>query len=448
MLTNSFYSYFNIDALAGIVVGLVVIIGITIGLFSRRYMAGDKKYRQYMVLLGLLVVSVAVMVSADHLVLFFITWAISNYLLIRLMIHKSSWPPAVASGWLAAKTMLIGLCSLGFGFILLYKAAGHVSIQAITHSFDGSDPVSIMALAFILCAAMTQSALWPFHRWLISSLNSPTPVSAMMHAGLVNGGGYLLARFAPCYLTVTTLLGAMFILGLMTALVASLWKLIQSDVKRMLACSTVAQMGFMVMQCGLGLFPAAVAHLCWHGLFKANLFLSSNSVVREKRVNTPIPPTLADMVQAFLSALFGSYFFVVASNQNLLSPDTRLVLVALAFITAYQFSLAFIKHFTWKYFPLVLLCTGVLGGGYGLSILAIESLMAPLNLMQPQPLNFLHIGGLLLLAAAWVVMLFRRSLASKKIISSAMLKGYVRALNASQPLPATITTHRNQYSYE
>jgi len=132
---------------------------------------------------------------------------------------------------------------------------------------------------------MTQSAIWPFHTWLISSLNSPTPVSAIMHAGLINGGGFLLTRFAGLFVQSTGMLQVIFFLGLLTALIGTLWKLMQHDIKRMLACSTMGQMGFMIAQCGLGLFPAAIAHLCWHGLFKAYLFLSSGSAAHEKEWN-------------------------------------------------------------------------------------------------------------------------------------------------------------------
>ena len=106
-----------------------------------------------------------------------------------------------------------------------------------------------------------------------------------MHAGLINGGGFLLARFAPMLAIQPPILNLIFIAGITTALLGTLWKLMQSDVKRMLACSTMGQMGFMIAQCGLGLFPAAVAHLSWHGLFKAYLFLSTGSAAKEKRLD-------------------------------------------------------------------------------------------------------------------------------------------------------------------
>ena len=101
-----------------------------------------------------------------------------------------------------------------------------------------------------------------------------------MHAGLVNGGGFLIVRFAPLYLNYPGILNIIFIIGLSTAIMGTLWKLMQSDIKRMLACSTMAQMGFMIAQCGLGLFSAAIAHIILHGLatqievaiFQANFF--------------------------------------------------------------------------------------------------------------------------------------------------------------------------------
>ncbi len=437
---------FNIDSLAMVMIILVGFIGLTVASFAARYMKGDRQYRNFFVLLASLVTALTVMVSADHMLLMLAAWGIANAILVRMMIHKSSWLAARASGRLAGKTFLLGFVAITIAFGLLYAATGETSISAIV-LHQTATPLVITALVLLLIGAMTQSALWPFHRWLTSSLNSPTPVSAIMHAGLVNGGGYLLARFAPLYFDKPTLLTVIFALGLASALLGTLLKLMQSDVKRMLACSTMGQMGFMVAQCGLGLFPAAVAHLVWHGLFKAYLFLASGGAAQEKRLDLNYPPGALSFVAALLCGTAGSYAFAWASDKAWLSGDTTMVLVFLAGIAGAQFALPMLRERVWSRLPLALAATGVIGAAYGLSVHIIEAAVAPLQIMHPQPLNAVHLIGLLLLSAAWLGILFFRRPEDAPSIPGWLLRLYVRSLNTAQPHPDTVTAHRNHYSY-
>lgn len=256
---------FHVDNLSLIMMGLVGFVTLCVASFSSRYLNGDKKQTSFYINLITLALTIFLMVNADHIGLFLVSWAGSNFFLTRLMLHKSGWEAARQSSILALKNFGLGFVFLGTAFLLLYRATGMVSIRSIV-SAPIETSMAIISSLLLLLAAMTQSALWPFHRWLTSSLNSPTPVSSIMHAGLVNGGGFLLVRFAPLISKEPIVLGLIFVAGIATALIGTLWKLMQSDIKRMLACSTMSQMGFMVVQCGLGLFPAAIAHLCWHGL--------------------------------------------------------------------------------------------------------------------------------------------------------------------------------------
>ena len=220
--------------------------------------------------------------------------------------------------------------------ILMYLDVGSLSISSITQQAIHS-PLMLAALLLCIITAMTQSALWPFHRWLTSSLNSPTPVSAIMHAGLVNGGGFLLVRFAPLLSEHNLLLNLIFFLGVISAVLGSLWKLVQSDVKRMLACSTMGQMGFMMIQCGLGLFPAAIAHLIWHGLFKAFLFLSAGSAVISQKVDSQSrTSTLSAFIISCAYGLLGAYSFAWFSDKSFFSMNTTAFLVGFAFLPQFQ----------------------------------------------------------------------------------------------------------------
>ena len=366
------------------------------------------------------------------------------------MVHKAEWSAARASGRLAGKTFALGALFLGLAFGVLYYMTGATSIQAIiqspAHVADETLLLTI-ALGLMLLAAMTQSAIWPCHRWLLSSLNSPTPVSAIMHAGLINGGGFLLARFAPLYLIEKNLLLAIFFIGLSTAILGTLWKLIQHDIKRMLACSTMAQMGFMLAQCGLGLFPAAVAHLCWHGLFKATLFLGAGAAAQDKRLLVKEPPTLVVGFFALLSGLLGSYCFALTSGKDWFALDTSAVLVGVAFITTAQLALTLLQTDLWKNIFIVAGLSSAAGACYGWSVFIITRWLAPLQISQAQPLSTLYVIGFALLAGCWLATVFRGLWLKPTAVKNLLKPTYVRLLNATQPDPATITAHRNDYQY-
>ena len=447
MINQFFLSFFHVDALAIVMMALVAFIGVCVSSFAYRYMKGDTQYRGFFVQLTLLVISVAIMVSSDNLVLLFSAWCLSNILLVRLMIHKAAWKAAKASGILAAQHYLLGATCVAAAFTIFYWVTGETSVHALIHQHSHSSWI-LAALILLLIGAMTQSAIWPFHRWLISSLNSPTPVSAIMHAGLINGGGFLLTRFAPIYLEHPPVLTVIFIIGIMTAMLGILWKLMQNDVKRMLACSTMGQMGFMLAQCGLGLFPPAVAHLVWHGMFKAYLFLASGSAAQEKRFDLGYPPKPFAFICALLCGLAGSLAFAYLTGKSWLAGDTTLVLMVVAFLTASQFAMLMLRVKTLQRLPFALIATVVAGAVYGSSVEGIALMMEPMELMQPQALNIFHILGILVLILAWLSILFFKNQRRKTgDPHSWVLKTYVVSLNASQPHPTTVTTHRNEYRY-
>lgn len=446
MIITHISQLFHIDPLAMIMMALVIFISICVASFAYRYMKGSTQYRAFFFKLGFMALCIMVMVSTDHLVLFLSMWCISNLLLIKLMIHNSAWKAAKQAGILATKNYAIGALCITAAFGLLYNTTGESSIQALMNQSHSSQ-LNLLALMLLLIGTMTQSAIWPFHRWLTSSLNSPTPVSAIMHAGLVNGGGFLLVRFAPLYFEHSMLLTAIFVIGLATALLGTFWKLIQSDVKRMLACSTMGQMGFMLMQCGLGLFPAAIAHLVWHGMFKAYLFLASGGAAQEKRFDLGYPPKPLAFSFSLICGALGSFGFSYASGKSWFAGDATLVLMVVSFITASQFALPILRDKTLKKIPLALVATGIIGLAYGGSVHLIAWAMEPMNLTQPQPLNLLHILGILALISTWLSFLFLRNHDKTGEFPSWVLKNYVKALNASQPHPATITAHRNHYKY-
>ncbi len=416
--------------------------------FSQRYISGDRLYGKYFSLLGLVTISTLFMVACDHLLLILLFWTVSNSTLVLLMIHKYEWAAAKHSGLLSLKTLGIGVIFLALGFLLLGYGYGSFSLKSITStSAIVPDGLRSVALLLIALGAFAQSGVWPFHRWLISSLNSPTPVSALMHAGLINGGGLLLIRFSTLFLKESQLLLFTFSAAIFSVILGGIWKLMQGSVKRMLACSTMAQMGFTLMQCSLGLFPAALAHLCWHGLFKAFLFLKSGSNVTPFQSAKPEPSTnLFTIFLSMLCGFIGTLGFILTSQLSFTFSDTTVVILCFCWMASTQlaFTLLQRKHSPILFIAAIFACF-VSGLIYGYSVKWIESTVASLQIWQPQPLHWIHVIGVALIFFVWMAL-------SMKILTNYerftwWKKFYIQMLNASQPASATITSVRTSYKY-
>jgi len=197
-----------------------------------------------------------------------------KYNLWTLVIHKlGDIPLFLALGILFTK---LGTLSLSESFSRL----GEISSE--TFLLEG------VALLIVL-SAFIKSAQIPFHLWLPYTMEGPTPVSALMHAGIVNAGGFLINRFAPVFYYVDLSFHLAFLVGLLTAVLGSILMLVQSDIKKALGYSTVGQMGYMIMEAGVGAFALAIYHLIAHGIFKATLFMNSGSIIHQARKDTNIP---------------------------------------------------------------------------------------------------------------------------------------------------------------
>lgn len=435
-----------LSPLAQVICALVLYIAIVVASFAVRYLKGDEGYKRFFVLLSLLTVSVLIEVTSNHLVVLLMSWSVSCFLLVKLMVHKKTWRAAHESGLLATKTLILGFTFILSAFGMLYVASGTFNVQHIL-SQPSHTPLHLYALILLVLGAMCQSGIWPFHKWVLSSLNSPTPVSAMMHAGMVNGGGILLTKFSSLYLGHSTLLMCIFVIGFLSTCLGTLWKLMQSDVKRMLACSTMGQMGFMMAQIGLGLFPAAIAHLCWHGMFKSYLFLASGSAAQEKRVRLSYPPKWIVILIGLLFGAIGSIGFMIASRKSFLLLDTNLVLIAVALIAGAQFTISMINGRSLLKLPITLLMTVVMAMAYGWSVYSIEALLEPMGMMNPQPLHLIHVISILILFASWISVICTRKHTSDQALPDWVLKLYVHALNSSQPIEKSVTASRNTYQY-
>ncbi|HMP32514.1 MAG TPA: proton-conducting transporter membrane subunit, partial [Saprospiraceae bacterium] len=216
---------------------------------------------------------------------------------------QQDWGEARASMRFSFTHFIIGFMVLVAGIMILCFDSNQFTLSGLMNTTTYSRVSLFAATLCIIIAAIIQSALYPFHRWLLSAMTAPTPASALMHAGFVNGSGILLTQFAPV-LVLSQSLWILFIIGGITAIVAQFHKLIQVNVKHKLACSTIAQMGFMIMQCGLGFFNAAIAHLILHGFYKAYLFLSSGEQVNQS-LPKEYPNLKINPLQSLTVGLFG-----------------------------------------------------------------------------------------------------------------------------------------------
>lgn len=282
-------------------------IGAIVATFSLRFMRSDPRRSSYFATMLALVLSVLGFVLAGDLVVFALAWVASGLLLARLIGHAADWAEASGAAARARQTFLIGDSALLAELVLLSWQAGSTSIAAALAAVTAG-PLSVLAALLILAGAVARCALPPFSGWLLTSMTAPTPVSALMHAGLVNAGGFVLLRFAPLFEAAPAARYAAVAIGL----VASLWGLgimaVRSDIKRSLAGSTVSQIGFMIMSCGLGAYTAALWHIVAHGLFKAWLFLGAGSAVGMRQGSAaaaPAPVTVGAIAAATL--LGGSY---------------------------------------------------------------------------------------------------------------------------------------------
>lgn len=446
MSLNNFIDMFYVDILSIVMICLISFVGSIVYFFSRNYMKGDVFYRNFSYNIFMLLLSVMLMTITDNLLLFLVEWFFSNWTLTKLITHKSTWKAAKSSGQKAFENFRLGSIFIFIAFLILKQITGSYSIQYIVkHPIDSL--YSFIALLLLLIAASTQSAIWPFHRWLISSLNSPTPVSAIMHAGIVSAGGFLLVRFAPLYFYTPSILPVIFSIGLVSALVGSLWKLMQHDVKRMLACSTIAQMGCMFIQFGLGLFGAAVAHICWHGMFKAYQFLASGSAAQQKKVDINCTPHVISYGISFLCGLLGAYIFSIIHSHNACMYDSSLIVIAIVFIACAQLSLTVLGNKPFINLPVTVVVIGAVSTLYAVNIYFFDFILASLDLNQPQPLTMLHIVGMIMLIVGWLAITYMKHLDHGAQLPNWLLRLYVKALNSSQPYPCTITTYRNGYDY-
>ncbi len=299
----------RLDAVSLSMLLLVAFIGWIVLRYSATYLDGEARQGFFTLWLCLTLVAVMMLVLAANLVQLVLAWVATSFSLHRLLLF---YPDRVAAQRAARKKFIVaraGDAALVAAAILLVLAYGTSDIGAILAAArtGAGGGFAIGAASLLGVAALLKSAQFPTHGWLTEVMETPTPVSALLHAGVINAGGFLLIRFADVMLLAPLALAALVLVGGFTALFAGLVMVTQPAVKTSLAWSTVAQMGFMILECGLALFPLALLHILAHSLYKAHAFLASGGAVErvaaEKRPGPVAIPRPAAVVRAFAVAL-------------------------------------------------------------------------------------------------------------------------------------------------
>ena len=276
------------DALSLGMLLLVSLLLAVIARFSRHALAGDPKQAAFSRGLARTGGAVMTMAVSGSLLVFALGWVATSLFLHGLLLFHPERRAARSAAWRKfVVSRLADLCMAG-ALWLTWRTFGTWDFASLFAQAEtlraGEVPSGVVWTAALLgCAALLKSAQVPFHGWLPDTLETPTPVSALMHAGIINAGGFLVVRLSPLFAASPRVLDALALAGAATALFGSVVMLTQTSIKRALAYSTVAQMGFMMLECGLGAFSLAVLHILAHSLYKAHAFLSSGSIVRISR---------------------------------------------------------------------------------------------------------------------------------------------------------------------
>lgn len=275
----------RLDPAGALVAWLVGFVGWVIVRYSHRLLQGESNERRYLRLLALTLAAVSLVLAADHLLLLAGAWIGTSLTLHRLLRFYAERPGARMAAhkkFLAARAADAAL--LG-AVALLGSAYGTLSLDAMLARAGehGVPPLAQAGLVLLVVTAVLKCAQLPLHGWLIQVMEAPTPVSALLHAGVVNLGGFVLIRFAPLMAQAPMALALLAAVATLTVLVATLVAGTRISIKVALAWSTVAQMGFMLLQVALGLPAMALLHLVAHSLYKAHAFLAAGGVVRRQQ---------------------------------------------------------------------------------------------------------------------------------------------------------------------
>jgi NAD(P)H-quinone oxidoreductase subunit 5 len=338
----------RLDVLSGLLSVTVSLIGASVMQYSVRYLADDRNQKQFHQNLTSTLCLVLLMLNSPNLIMFGMSWVGTSYFLHKLLLHFHERANARKAASQKFWVSRLGDSFLILAAIALFKIFNSLDFQVISanssHALIQGKNVYLSGLAGILLVlgAMTKSAQFPFHYWLPKTMETPTPVSALMHAGIINSGGFLVIRMADFLKHIPWALDTLVVMGCFTAIYGSFIMLTQTSVKKSLAYSTISQMGFMMLQCGLGAFSIATVHIVGHAFYKAYLFLGSGTATDFGKISRYLQrPTqqrsffsvlITGSVAILFSVLLGRLF-----GYHLHKPGTLVLLTVLGLTMAQMY---------------------------------------------------------------------------------------------------------------
>lgn len=281
------------DHLTCLMLLLITSLGALIARFSPTYLAGDPGLPRYLRWLLLTLAAVAVLVLANNLLVMALAWTATSLTLHQLLTFYADRPAALIAAHKKFLVSRLADAALAGSLGLVHANVGSFDLDRLASWVSARPelPTSMQVAAGLLVLAVAlRSAQLPFHGWITQVMEAPTPVSALLHAGVVNIGGFVLIRLAPWMSRAEPAQLALVAIGLVTATVAALIMTTRVSIKMALAWSTCAQMGFLLVQCGLGLWSLALLHLIAHSLYKAHAFLAAGSAAEEWQRRALAPP--------------------------------------------------------------------------------------------------------------------------------------------------------------
>jgi NADH-quinone oxidoreductase subunit L len=355
---------FQLDPLSGVMILIVTGVGLLIHIYSIGYMGHEGGYYRFFGYMNLFMFSMLMLVLANNLLVMFVGWegvGTCSYLLIGFYFHRNS---AADAGKKAFVVNRVGDAGFLLGIFLTSAALGTIQFNQIGPALAAGDyhagSLVITTIALLLFLGATgKSAQIPLYVWLPDAMEGPTPVSALIHAAtMVTAGVYMVTRMNAIYQLAPTAMLVVAIVGAVTAIYAASMGVVQNDIKKVLAYSTISQLGYMFLACGVGAFTAGIFHLMTHAFFKGLLFLAAGSVIHalsgEQDMRKmgglwkKIPVTYATMLAASL-AIAGIFPFAGFMSKDLIlsrTYDKDFLLWAIGYVTAgmtafYMFRLVF-----------------------------------------------------------------------------------------------------------
>ena len=322
------------DTLAVTMAVLVTFLGAVVLRFAARYLEGEPKRKRFLMWMSLTLLSVITLVISNHLVLLLAAWIATSLCLHRLLLHHPNRSGAVFAARKKFVFSRLAEILLLVAAVMLYDGHRTWYIDELVGSIQGGNHAGLPVAAFLLAlCAMLKSAQFPFHSWLPDTMDTPTPVSALMHAGIINAGGFLVIRLSPVFTAAPEAMHLLAVVGTLTAVFGAIVMLAQSGVKRALAFSTIAQMGFMMIQVGLGAWGLALLHLVAHSMYKAHAFLHAGSTIGViPRAAIPLSTgalAFATLMGSALVATLATGFHLVLPS-TVATPTVFLAILALA----------------------------------------------------------------------------------------------------------------------